>query len=148
MMAKAQQTNGMPTMNGRYVGLNAYDQIEAMAWTPKMVAKNADYTIKASESGTIFTNVGATKAINFTLPAITDGPFYFKILIGADYAVTVTSVVADTIITFNDAAADSVAFSQASEILGGSFEIFCNGTSLFVIPSLASEAQTIAIVTN
>jgi hypothetical protein len=30
--------------------------------------KTADYTILASESGTIFTNTGATAQINFTLP--------------------------------------------------------------------------------
>jgi hypothetical protein len=147
-MAKAFQTNSMPQHQGMSPGLNAYGQVPNLAWYPRMSAKNADYTIKTSESGTVFTNVGATKAINFTLPAIGDGPFYFKVLIGADYGVTITSAVADTIITFNDAAADSVAFSQASEIMGGSMEVFCDGTSLFVLPRLASEAQTIAVVTN
>lgn len=112
-----------------------------------MEAKTADYTIVAADSGKIFHTAGATAAVNFTLPAIATGPWFFTILVGADFGVTVTAATADTIITFNDVAADSVAFSQASEIIGGSFEVICDGTSLYVLPRLASEAQTIAIVT-
>jgi hypothetical protein len=148
-MAKSAQTLGMPTMNGRYVGLNAYDQIEYMAWVPKMIRLTATtYTLKANQSGAIIHNAGITEATTLTLPAIADGPFYFKIIQGAGYAITVTSVVADTIITFNDVAADSVTFSTTSEIIGGSYEVFCDGTYLFVLPVLASEAQTLTVVTS
>lgn len=147
-MAKTQQVNGMPTMLGRYVGLNAYDQIENMAWTPKVAALTGTaQTLTASQSGTIFHNVGLTASITVTLPAIADGPFYFKILQGAGYSIVVTAATADTIITFNDAAADSVTFSTSSEIIGGHYEVICDGTSLFVLPILASEAQTLTVVT-
>ena len=147
-MAKANQVNGMPTFDGNKPGLNAYNQISNMAWTPKVVALTAaTYTATASQSGTFFHNVGMTQGCTFTLPAIADGPYYFKILQGAGYAITVTSAVADTIITFNDAAADSVTFSTASEIIGGHYEVICDGTSLFVLPILASEAQTLTVVT-
>ena len=148
-MAKASQTNGMPTMQGRYVGLNAYDQIENMAWTPKVISLTAaTYTLKASQSGAFIHNASMTEACTLTLPAISDGPFYFKILQGAGYAITVTSAAADTIITFNDVAADSVTFSSSNEIIGGHYEVICDGTKLFVLPILASEAQTVTIVTN
>lgn len=146
-MAKAFQTNSMPITNGLYPGVNAYDQIANLAWTPKVAAKTASYTVKSSESGTIFTTTGATGAINFTLPAISDGPFWFKFVNGAAQNMTVTSAVADTIITFNDLEADSVAFSQANEIIGGMILAICDGTSLFVLPVLAKASQTIAIVT-
>jgi hypothetical protein len=148
-MAKAYQTNGMATFDGNKPGLNAYGQIADMAWTPKIAALTGTaQTLKASQSGTIFHNVGLTASITVTLPAIADGPYYFKIIQGAGYSIVVTSVVADTIITFNDAAADSVTFSSSSEIIGGHYEVICDGTSLFVLPILASEAQTVTIVTN
>lgn len=148
-MAKKFQTNSMPLMNGNYVGTNLYGQIENMAWVPKVVALTGTaQTLRADQSGTIFHNVGLTASITVTLPAISDGPFYFKIIQGAGYSIVVTSVAADTIITFNDAAADSVTFSSSSEIIGGHYEVICDGTNLFVLPILASEAQTVTIVTN
>lgn len=147
-MAKAYQTISMPTFKGMAPGLNAYGQISNMAWTPATIQLTGARTLKASESGAFIHNVGMTAAVTLTLPAISDGPFYFKILQGAGYAITVTSATADTIITFNDAAADSVTFSTSSEILGGHYEVYCDGTSLFVLPILASEAQTVTIATN
>jgi hypothetical protein len=146
-MAKGYQTNSMPTVKGIYPGLNEYGQISNLAWTPRVVAKTTAYTVKSSESGTFFTTTGATAAVNFTLPAIGDGPYWFMFICGADIGMTVTSVVADTIVTFNDLAADSVAFSQASEMIGGSIEVICDGTTLFALARLASEAQTIVIAT-
>ncbi len=44
----------------------------------KMEAKTADYQVTKEDSGTIFHTTGATAAVNFTLPPITDGPFYFS----------------------------------------------------------------------
>ena len=146
-MAKAFQTNSMPLQQGMYVGTNEYGQIANLSWYPRFIALTAARTLKASESGAFVHNVGMTAAVTLTLPAISDGPFYFKILQGAGYAITVTSAVADTIITFNDAAADSVVFSTASEIIGGHYEVICDGTSLFVLPILASEAQTVTVAT-
>lgn len=146
-MAKTFQTNSMNIHEGMTPGVNEYGQVGNLAWTPRIAAKTAAYTVKSSESGTIFTNVGATDSVTFTLPSIADGPFYYMFVAGADYAIVVASAVADTAITFNDAAADSVSFGTSSEILGGSIEVFCDGTSLFVLPRLASEAQTITIVT-
>lgn len=110
-------------------------------------AKTADYTCTKYDSGTIFHTTGATAAVNFTLPKIADGPFYFLFVNGADQNMTVTAGTADTAVTFNDLAADSVAFSTSSEKIGGVIEVFCDGTTLFVLPRLASEAQTVTIAT-
>lgn len=113
-------------------------------WTE---AKTASYTCTKYDSGTIFHTTGATAAVNFTLPQISDGPFYFLFVNGADQNLTVTAATADTAVTFNDLAADSVAFSTASEKIGGVIEVICDGTTLFVLPRLASEAQTVTIAT-
>lgn len=142
------QSNGMPNYLGMAPGLNANGQIFNMAWTPKVTALTGTaQTLTAAQSGTIFHNVGLTASITLTLPVISTGPFYFKIIQGAGFSIVVTAATADTIITFNDAAADSVTFSTASEIIGGHYEVICDGTRLFVLPILASEAQTVSIVT-
>ena len=66
------QTNGMPVGPGGLLpGLNAYGQISDIAYRRNVVAKTADYTVTAAESGTIFTTQGATAAVIFTLPATT-----------------------------------------------------------------------------
>ena len=134
-----------------YAGLapnvNQYGQIENMMWVPKMVAKTAAYTCKSSESGTIFHTTGATAAVTFTLPAIADGPFFFEFISGADYAMTVAAAAVDTMVTMNDLAADSIAFSTASEIIGGVVKVYCDGTTLFGFARMATEAQTPTIAT-
>lgn len=114
----------------------------------KMEAKTADYTCTAQDSGTIFHTTGATAAVNFTLPAISAGPFWFLFIAGADQNMTVTAETADTAVTYNDLAADSVAFSTSSEKIGGAIEVYCDGVTLFVLPRAADgRYQTATIAT-
>lgn len=122
-----------------------YDGIGAGAM--KMEAKTADYTCVKGDSGTIFHTTGATAAVNFTLPAISDGPFWFMFIAGADQNLTVTAQTADTAVTYNDLAADSVAFSTTSEKIGGAVEVYCDGVTLFVLGRPATIYQTITIAT-
>lgn len=112
-----------------------------------MEAKTSSYTCKKEDSGTLFHTTGASGGVVFTLPPISDGPFYFLFVNGSDNDMTVTAAAADTAVTFNDLAADSVAFSTLSEKIGGTVEVFCDGTTLFVLPRLAAEAQTVTIAT-
>lgn len=146
-MAKADQTNSMPTFMGRAAGLNEYGQISNMAFYPKFYTKTADYTCKASESGAVFVTTGATAAVNFTLPAIADGPWTFKFINGADVNMTVTAETADTLVVDNDLQADSIGFATATELIGGCIEVFCDGTSVFAIPHLQTEDATLTIAT-
>jgi len=117
------------------------------AHAPVMEVKTASFTATAADSGKIFLIVGATADVNVTLPAIATGPFAFRIINGSDVSLTATSATADTIITYNDLAADSVAFSTSSEKIGGSIEVLCDGTSLFVLARVASIYQTTTITT-
>ena len=50
-------------------------------------------------------------------------------------------------VTANDAAADSVAFSTGSEIIGGSFDVYGDGTSWLVISHIPQDGHTITIAT-
>lgn len=115
-----------------------------LRWTE---AKTAAYQVTKEDSGTIFHTTGATAAVTFTLPPISDGPFHFMFISGADVAMTVAAKTADTAVTYNDLAADSVAFSTSSEIIGGSVDVICDGTTLFVLPRPATIYQTITIAT-
>lgn len=126
-------TNPMPSFESNTPGLDQYGRIPYMAWFPRFVAKTAAYTVKSEESGTWFTNAGATAAVTFTLPAISEGPFIFFFVALADVAITVTAGTADTLIGFNDVDLDSIALSTSSEILGGGIIIGCDGTRLFAL---------------
>jgi hypothetical protein len=117
------------------------------AGAPVMEVKTASFTATAADSGKIFLIVGATAGVNVTLPAIGTGPFHFRVINGSDVDLTATAAVADTIITFNDLAADSVAFATSSERIGGELEVLSDGTSLFVLARVASIYQTTTIVT-
>jgi hypothetical protein len=114
-------------------------------WTE---AKTAAYQVTKEDSGTIFHTTGATAAVTFTLPPISDGPFWFLFICGADIGMTVTAKAADTAVTYNDLNADSVAFSTSSEMIGGAVEVICDGTTLFVLPRFADgRYQTATIAT-
>lgn len=88
-------------------------------------AKTANYTVLATDNGTLFTNSGAGAAVVFTLPALAAG-LEFTFLVAADQNVTVASVAGDDMIVHNDLSADSVAFSTASRKVGASLRVKSN----------------------
>ena len=96
-----------------------------------VTAKTSDYTVTAVESGTIFTTEGAGGAVNFTLPSQGAG-LHFWFTNAEDQNMTITADTADTMVTFNDVAADSVAFSTSSEKVGGAAFVFSDGTKWMV----------------
>lgn len=114
----------------------------------RVVAKTADYTIKPpmDAPGTVFTNRGATATVIFTLPApslqLTGVRYRFKA--HADYTLTVKTATADTLVSLNDVAADSLSLQTGSGIIGGEMEAFCDGTSWFVIGIAVGFTYTLA----
>jgi hypothetical protein len=101
---------------------------------PQVLAKTASYTILGTEgSGTIFTNRGAAGAVTFTLPvprpALAGTEYRF--LGHAAQNIIVAAATADTLVTLNDAAADSIAMQTANQILGGEILVICDGTQWF-----------------
>lgn len=101
----------------------------------RVVAKTASYTIVAQNdrSGTIFTNNGASGAVTFTLPAAVGALLGWEYLFQAiaDQNVIVAPPVADTGISLNDAAIDSLALQTGSGKIGGRIKAICvlNGTT-------------------
>ncbi len=113
-----------------------------MAAGRNVVAKTASYTVKQDENGTVFTTTGAGAAVTFTLPAKKAG-LMFEFINTVDQDMTITSDVADTVVTTNDATADSVAFSTSSEKIGAYARAICDGTK-WIIVNLSNCTATVA----
>jgi hypothetical protein len=108
----------------------------------RIVRKTANYTLRPpfDRPGTVFTNAGATGAVTFTLPtpnrAVLGWWFRFKAV--ADQNLLVAAPTADTLVTLDDVAADSIALSTADQIVGGEIEAVCVETSAGVYQWAAS----------
>ncbi len=112
----------------------------------KFVTKTADYTVLTTDNLTAFDNRGAIGAVNFTLPAIANGLSYnFRVV--ADQSVTATSTEGDNIEAFNDAAADSVAFSTGGAKVGGEFQIYSTPYLTWRVRTLSAGANTVTVAT-
>ena len=108
-------------------------------------AKTANHTIVKEDFGKLFTNRGATGAVTFTLPAVVPG---FKSCYVEFYTLEAQDVTiagtAGELVTFNDAAANSVAFSTAGDEIGNYAKAICDGTSWLII--LGIEGAVVATV--
>lgn len=104
--------------------------------------KTANYTVVSADSGTVFTNTGDTDAIVYTLPTPAAGLF-FIFANTVNQNLTVQAATANTLITFNDTTADSVAFSTTNEKTGGILLVVCDGTS-FIANKIGGNTLTVA----
>lgn len=114
----------------------------------ELITVTASTTLTAHDVGKIYCNVGASGAVTITLPApttCTPGD-QITVLSCAAQNLIVASGTADTLITLNDVAADSVAFQTASEQAGGGWVFTCVG-SLWHCAPFITEAQTQTVVT-
>ena len=114
----------------------------------RTIVKAADYTVVGDDNGTYFTTRGAAGAVNFTLPALKRG-LSFEFFNEAGQNMTITAATADTMVTFNDLAADSIAFSTASELIGAKVKVRANddASKWLVEVNLGAETQTPTIAT-
>ena len=112
----------------------------------RISAKTANYTILEGESGTVFTNGGAGGEVVFTLPTPASGLFYYVIAVAAQNVV-VKPPTADTMMCFNDIAADQIAFNTANEIVGGGFMFTALDGTNWSCQELIHDAQTSVIAT-
>ena len=111
----------------------------------KVVEKTADYTIKTTDSGTIFIANHASTAPNFTLPASASCKGLLWII--ANYGAAgfkVTAGTVDTMVVLNDTQADTAAFATSNEMIGTGVILIGDGTSVYFLP-LAPEAYTITV---
>lgn len=116
-------------------------------YQPIIRAKTADYTITAEESGVIFTNRGASAAITFTLPAVSNLPIGTKY---SFYGISATGFTvasngsSDNILTMNDATADSITCTTTSRIIGASVDVIWDGTAWLARQASVGNTYTVA----
>lgn len=112
---------------------------------PKNNSKTASYTIQPDEVGQSFDNLGAGAGITLTLPPIAqvwDG-WNVRVRVIADFAVVVAGPAAGKLIVPNNAAAASIAYQTAAEMIGGGFLItYHAGATKYIVELLSNEAVT------
>lgn len=126
--------------NGTEYGFNGRRRIQT---------KTADYSVLETDNGTYFIANHASVIVNFTLPTVTDcasGTWFVFYNVGAA-GMTITSTPSDKLVVGNDAAADSISYATANEIIGWSCEVFTDGALWYVRNNLALEAFTATVVT-
>ena len=115
-------------------------------WARPVVAKTGNYTVKATDCGTLFTNRGAGAGITFTLPtpsAENNGVWFEFVTVAAQtLAVSLTS----KLIVHANATATSV---TTAATIGQHLNVVCDGTGWFVQsdPSAATTATAVTAVT-
>lgn len=112
-------------------------------------AKTADYRMTYLDNNKLFTNRGAAGAVVFTLPPTADISSGWNATVFTcvlDQNVTVQSNTADTMTTFNDLAADSIAWSTLSERAGASAKFTWDGTG-WLTQLFTEETATVTVAT-
>jgi hypothetical protein len=106
------------------------------------VACTTNTTVTADNSGSIYTTRGASGAVTFTLPAKEVG-LHYTFLNVVDQNMIIATDATNTMITFNDTAADSIAFSTGGNKVGAAAYVFCDGTKWYGLP-LCKHTLTVA----
>ena len=134
----------MEVFMGRMPAVDDDHYIDDISFKMNVINKIADYTVLASESGSVFTNYECSGTIDFTLPAVADNAglvyWFYAVDDGAMKVVGATNLTA----AFNDVTATSVSFATSSEIIGGCFMAVCDGTQWYILPYL-EESQTVTV---
>lgn len=107
-----------------------------------VIAKTANYTVTATDNGAIFTNQGASALVVFTLPTIAKGLRYLFYCEDND-GIRVSAATANTLVTHNDATADSATFSTTGRCIGAAIEVYANAdaTKWLSIPHIWNDAD-------
>lgn len=116
-------------------------------WFPwkRFISKTAAYSLLATDNFTLFDNVGAAGAVTFTLPPIANG-YMFGFRVQANQNITVASAEGANVVAFNNASANSVTFSTASQLIGGMVYVYSNpGATKWIVENASAGTNTITV---
>lgn len=136
----------MDTFNGLAPGLDTNHIIDNLAFMLNVVAKTTDYTITAAESGTFFSSEGATADIEFTLPAVSGLDGFVCWVYNAEDIECLVTAPADSLVAFNNAAADGTSFTTASNQAGAGWMFVCDGTLWYSCPMRGDAGATVTVI--
>lgn len=116
---------------------------------PELVVETGTtLTIGPNDAGKVFCNVGAGGNIAYTVQsAALFRPGDQIWILSAAAGTTTVSFTTSQLIAFNDVAANSVALSTSSEIIGGGFLFTCLSSSKWHCCPLTEETQTVTVAT-
>lgn len=109
-------------------------------------AKTAAYTVLLSDWGKTFTTRGATAAVTFTLPAVTNATagIWFRFYNVSAYGMVIASSgSSDNIVGRNDATADSLTCTTTSLMIGACIRVIWDGTGWLSL--IESDGNTVAV---
>lgn len=109
--------------------------------------KTTSYTVADGDWGKLLTNKGAAGSVTFTLPAPTASMSgcWVEFYQVADDEMIIATATADTLVTKNDAAADSINWTTASHHIGNSVRCVTDGTLWYTIMSPSPTADGTAV---
>lgn len=103
-------------------------------------------TITPHDVGKVFSNLGNTGNIAYTVQSAANfrPGDWFEVYSCDDGTLTV-AFTAGQLITFNNAAATSVALSTTNEIIGGGFKFTCLSNAKWLCACMIGPAQTLTV---
>ena len=105
-------------------------------------------TLTIGESGACVTTEGSAGAVTLTLPAVASSKGVHYWFVNAEDQNMIIAAPADTMVTFNDVAADSIAFSTSSEKVGGGAFTYCDGAKwMMQLMTYDASAQAVTVAT-
>lgn len=110
----------------------------------RVVEKATDYTVLATDHGTLF--LATTADANFTLPTIAPG-LQFEFLRTDEFELAITSAAGNDIIAFNDATASSLTFTTATSQIGARVKVtavYLGGNLRWIVENVGG-AHTLAV---
>ncbi len=103
-------------------------------------------TIGPGDAGKVFTNLGNTGNLAYTVQsAALFRPGDQITVLSVDDGTVTVAFTAGQLITFNNAAATSVAIATTNEIIGGGFLFTCLSAAKWHCAYLTEEAQTVTV---
>jgi hypothetical protein len=115
--------------------------------------KGTSYTVLAADTGKIISTTSANAAVVYTLPVKASGLNYkFFNVANQNMTIQLASGSVNEVVAYNDAAADSIAFSTSGRKIGAAVELICDGKVWYAIPQcsvtgLSNEGHLVTIGT-
>jgi len=121
----------MATFLGMAPGLDAYQRIPNIQFTINPVALTANYTMLPTDSGTIFTTLGASGAVTLTLPAVASSAGLWCIFHNAVDQSCAVSAPSTTMVYDGNAGITTLTWGTSSHKIGGAALFYCDGTKWY-----------------
>ena len=111
-----------------------------------VIAHASSASLTIGESGALITTEGSSGAVTLTLPAVASSKGVHYWFVNGEDQNMIIAAPSDTMVTFNDVAADSVAFQTSNEKVGGGVFTYCDGAKWFVQLSTYDGADQLVTV--